>query len=284
MSLSTESLPRRNDLVLLAQSLPSAPRIFAHVSALLADMNSSVEDITTLLKRDAALTARVLRVSNSVAYAGEQPVAALDEAVQRIGFGETYRIAGFATAAQIATQQLPFYGVSAAQFRENALLTALIMEQLAHCSDMDARSAYTAGLLRSVGKVALDRLQTSKPETAHSFEADGAGPLLEWEAARCGIHNAQAAGLILEEWRFPADTCQAVREHYLTEESASPLAILLNLAAGAAERCGHGWRGEWHYWENAASHREALSLNETDIDEATRAALQEFGPVRTAIA
>lgn len=273
---------KRSELLKVAQALPAAPRIFSRVSALLTDENSSIDEIASLLKRDPALTARILRVSNSVAYAGNEPVDALDEAIQRVGFGDTYRIVGFATAAQVVQQHLGFYGVSAAQFRENALLTALIMERLADLSGLDARSAYTAGLLRSIGKVALNRIGASQ-DGLDSYEEDGHGPLLEWEMSRCGTDNAQVAAIVLEEWRFPAATIQAVGAHYAPTESSPTLAKLLNVAAAAAERCGHGWPGEWSYWDGEAKWLETFQMGEDQVQEAVREALEAFGPVRAVV-
>jgi len=67
-------------------------------------------------------------------------------------------LTGFAAVAQISDQRLALYGVSGAQLRENSLLTALMMESLAMPAGVDPRLAYTAGLLRSTGKIALDRM------------------------------------------------------------------------------------------------------------------------------
>jgi hypothetical protein len=44
------------------------------------------------------------------------------------------------------------------QLRENALFTALMMELTAPAAGLDEREAYTAGLLRSIGKIAIDRI------------------------------------------------------------------------------------------------------------------------------
>jgi len=120
--------------------------------------NSDLTDITLLLKRDAALTARIIRISNSAIYNTGLPFASLEEALARVGYTEVYRLTGFAAVAQLADQQLSLYGVSGVQLRGNALLTALIMEAAAPEAGLDAREAYTAGLLRSTGKIALDRL------------------------------------------------------------------------------------------------------------------------------
>lgn len=272
--------PSRVALVRVAKALPAAPRILARLGDLVNDINSSMDDIVELLKRDAALTARILRVGNSVSFRGDEPVASLEEAVLRIGFTEVYRIAGFATAAQMTGQRLALYGVTAAQFRENALLTALIMEKLGAMAGLDAREAYTMGLLRSVGKVALDQLAR---ESAKETYGDAAStPLAEWELGTVGISNVDAAAIILEDWNFPVVALQAIRSHYRPVDAVQE-AYLLALAAGAAERCGHGWPGEWSYWQPNADTFAAAGVSESDLDDASRAALEAFGPVRAAV-
>jgi hypothetical protein len=76
----------------------------------------------------------------------------------------------------------------------------------------------------------------------------------------------------------------AVRDHYAwTEEPESRLTPLLNLAAGAAERCGHGLPGEYTYWELTPEKFVAAGVDGAALDEATRSALEAFGPVRAAV-
>src|SRR3954470_6380410 len=155
----------REALLHVVKTLPAAPQILAQLGHLLLDINSDLSDITSLLKRDAALTTRIIRISNSAIYNTGRPFASLEESLARVGFTEVYRLTGFAAAAQLADQKLPFYGISGAQLRENALLTALIMEALAPLAGVDSGLAYTAGLLRSVGKIAIDRLAKGTERT-----------------------------------------------------------------------------------------------------------------------
>ena len=147
----------REMLLHVVKVLPAAPQILAHLGRLLLDMNSGLSDVTDLLRRDAGLTARIIRVANSPVYNSAEPSTSLIDALARVGFREVYRLTGFAAVAQIADQRLPLYGLSGAQFRENALLTALVMESLAPAAGVDPRLAYTAGLLRSTGCCATTR-------------------------------------------------------------------------------------------------------------------------------
>lgn len=275
--------PAREALLLAVNMLPASPQILARLDPLLVDMQSSIDDITELLRRDAALTARIIRIANSVAYNRGESLASIEEALMRVGFTEVYRVTGFAVLAQVSNQQIPLYDINGVQFRENSLLTALIMEELAPTLAIDPRTAYTAGLLRSTGKIALDRAMRVNSRY-HDIEPFGRGSLVEWETATFGWNNCEAAALVLEAWRFPTELIGAVRDHYTCGEGATPLTHLLNLAAGAAERCGHGLPGEFLYWEAAAERCAAVGLDATAVDEATRGALEAFGPVRAAIA
>lgn len=272
------SVPRAT-LLHVVKSLPSAPQILARIGHLLLAMDSELEDVTGLLKRDPALTARIIRISNSAAYNTGTPFASIEEALARVGLMEVYRLAGFAAIAQVSDTNLVRYGISGAQLRENSLLSALVMEQLARPAGVDPRAAYTAGLLRSVGKIALDRL-TSDP--VYDGGCGIRGPLAEWEVGFIGLSNCEAAAIILEEWRFPPATISAIRDHY-APEAGETIARLLNLAAGAAERSGHGLAGESSYWTNTPADLAAAGLSQDEVDEAMRAALEHFGPVRAAL-
>ncbi len=270
----------RATLMHVVKTLPAAPQILARIGHLLLDMDSGLEDVTALLKRDSALTARIIRISNSAVYNTGAPFASIEEALARIGLMEVYRLAGFAAIAQVADTSLVRYRVTGAELRENSLLTALVMEQLARPAGVDPRAAYTAGLLRSIGKIALDRLTSDR---AYDGGSGIRGRLGEWETGFIGLSNCEAAAIILEEWRFPEATIVAIRDHY-TPEAGEAIARLLNLAAGAAERSGPALPGESGYWTTTPEDLAAAGVSQEDLDEATRVALDHFGTVRAALA
>lgn len=277
----TASTQPNTKLLVIATELPAGPRILALLGRRLFDLNTDLAVIADLIRCDPALTARIVRIANSVAYGGQEPIASLEEALARVGFVEVYRLTGFIAVAQVGESDLPFYGITGAQFRENSLLTALLMEQLAEEAQLDAQAAYTAGLLRSIGKVALNRLAARTGKTVN-YELEGRGPIAAWEIESVGMTNGEAAAQILKEWRFPAETIAAISEQYAPPPEAR-LAGLLNIAAGAAERCGHGLPGEFSYWGPAPEVMATVGIAEGQIEEATHRALQKFGPVRSAV-
>jgi HD-like signal output (HDOD) protein len=274
----------RETLLHVAKSLPAAPLILAELGHMILDPNADLLAVADLLKRDTSLTARIIRISNSaILNPGRQLHGSIEEALARIGFSEVYRLAGLTAAAQISDCDLPLYGITGAKLRENSVFTALIMEAAATCTGNDPRSAYTAGLLRSIGKIALSRVAASAPYAA-ARPAALDGEVIGLETGVVGLSNCEAAAVILHEWRFPPAIVDAIREHCAPSRCAPPLASLLNLAAGAAERCGHGLPGESCYWCIEPGFFDGAGITPEQLDEVMRRALESFGPVRASLA
>jgi len=283
--MTATTIPREM-LLHVVKSLPAAPRILAQLGHLLLDANSEMDEVTALLRCDTALTARIIRIANSVMYNTGQPYASLEEALARVGYTEVYRLTGFAAVAQITDGDLRLYGASGAQLRENSLLSALLMEVLARRVGVDTRAAYTAGLLRSVGKIGLDRV--TRVGTSGGFngtyDATKHDALMKWESQALGMTNCEAASIILKEWRFPFATIAAIRDHYLQQPDPSLLADMLNVAAGAAERAGYPFPGEKEYWCEPPLTIGSDHFNAEDLDELVQQAMRAFSQVRAAVA
>lgn len=239
--------PPDEEIALAIDSLPAAPRILAELGPRLQRADVEVDDVAEVLRQDPGLTARLIFAANSAAYTGTEPSRSLEDAVARIGFREAFRLIGAAASAKLSDGPLSLYAMPLERLRQNALFTALVMEELAPGAEMEPRAAYTVGLLRSVGKLVLNRLAAQHPELAPY--GGTAEPLGDWEAARFGYANPQFSAYVLEKWRFPAETVAAVREHYHPDEHSSVGSHLLNLAAGAAEMRDFGFPGEAEYWQ-----------------------------------
>jgi len=271
----------REALLHVVKNLPTAPRILAQLGQLLLDPNSDLSDVVELLKHDTGLTARVIRVSNSPVYGAGSRAGSLDEALLRVGFNEVYRLVGLAAVAQMSDDKLHQYGISGVRFRENSLFVAFLVEAMAPNLQLDPRSAYTAGLLRSTGKIAVDRLVTG-PSYAKGYSVVGKGrPLDQWEQEVAGVDNATAAGVVLESWRFPEATTAAVRSQYRPSDGG-PLGKALNLACGLAETAGFALPAEQSYWKPAAPDL-AVDLPEWEIERCVATATSQFERAREAI-
>lgn len=231
----------------IAQSFPSTPQILADLGVLLKNPDVELKVVAQQLKRDLALTARLIRLANCAALAQAEPVASVETAVNLAGVQEVHRLVGVAVLDQFDEGGLAAYGIPSWRLRENALFSALLIEQLAKPAGKYPATAYTIGLLRSIGKLGLDRLaRTHAPDARFSHEVGGG--VAEWERNVFGMTNGEAAKTIMNSWRFPGETVKVIGEHYAPAGRHLPLTHLLNLAANIAEKIGYGLPGETCYW------------------------------------
>jgi HD-like signal output (HDOD) protein len=271
-----------SELAELAKTLPASPRLLAELAPRLQQVEVPLSEITTLLRRDASLTARLIAMANSAAYARAEPAASLEEAVACIGYREVYRLVGAVAATQLADEKLAEYQMEPRRVRENALFVALVMEELADAIGRDPRAAYTMGLLRSMGKVVLDRHAKSHPPSA-PLDPAAPGGVAEWERTQWGISNPEVAAKILTAWRFPAETVTAILHHYAPSADDPAAAHLLNLAAGAADLRGYGFPGEEGYWLFTPENFALTGVDEGKLVWAGERAFQTLGKICAAL-
>ncbi len=257
--------------------MPAAPRIFARLGRMLRDDSGSFEEICLLVKSDAALTAHLLRVANSAVYTGSPKVLSVHAAVSRVGLEELYRLVGYMTGSQLIERVLKYYGIQADYLREHMLRTAFVSEQLAVECGIDVHLAYTAGLLRSIGLFVCDHL-AAQYETAAAYRPAYDHNYLTWEGRLFGIGNHEVAAMVLEDWKFPGDVTEAVRQHYQPdlENKHQRLACLLNLASGLVAKHGHGLAGETGLWVNPQGKLDSLGLSENRFHAAEGRAMEAF--------
>src|SRR3954469_18290936 len=127
----------REKLLQVARSLPADLSVLSALGEMLQDINSELDEIAALLRRDVALAARIVRISNSPMFGGGGQIASIEEAVNRVGFGEILKLVGTATAARFSERALEHYDISAVKLRDNMLYTAFACEALARVSGFD---------------------------------------------------------------------------------------------------------------------------------------------------
>lgn len=224
----------------MAQQLPAAPRLLAELGKLVRSTETDARDVVALLKRDASLVSRLLRMANSAAYARTVPIGAIEDAVVAIGFGEVHRLVGALAPVQLADTPLPLHGVSSGRYRENSLFVATLMEEFAPAAQLDAHACYTIGLLRGLGMVILERAAHREELRVTPFHTSGEESVAMWEHRHWGADCWQVAATILNLWHLPREIVLAIEHHDTAATRSEPVVRLLELAAGVAAQNGYG--------------------------------------------
>ncbi|HEX2855056.1 MAG TPA: HDOD domain-containing protein [Opitutaceae bacterium] len=275
--------PISSDALLhVTKGIPGSLSLLAELGRMLSGLQIKTSGIVALLNRNPQLGERVLLLGNSPLYnTGARPYLTLQEVVADVGPAEIYRLVGLAMARLASAEPLATYTISANQLLENTLFTALLAEALVDTGKLDPRAAFTAGLLRSVGKIALDHLGKEHLQGGTHGRPDG---LADWEMAYLGLTNCEAAAVVLRAWRFSPEIIAGVRDHYLIgAKPAGKLAHLVNVAASVTARCGFGLPGESDYFEASPEKYAAAHLTEAHINDAVVRTLYAFNQIRLAV-
>lgn len=275
----------REKLISTARTLPAAPQVLSELGEILQDVNTGLEEIADLLKRDAALAARIIRISNSSALGGGSRIGSVEEAVNRVGFSEVYRLVGLATTSRLADRDLNFYRIGAEQMRHHMMFSALSAEKLAEHCGTSSRDAYTAGLMRPLGMMVTDRIARERIPQPEPFDAAKHPGYAAWEAFIFGISHCEVAGMILAEWKFPQEQVSAICDHYLmrAQDLSNPLAVLLNLAGCQTLLAGYGLCGEPVYFGVTPEKLAAVGLTEDDFREAGAETQKRFDRIKDSL-
>lgn len=256
----------QSQLLEAAKSLPVTPRIMAQLHAMLMDSHSGINDIATLIGRDPSLTSRLLKIANSPAF-GNGKVGDLHEALRRVGFGEVFRLVGVVTSRDLSGRALRCYGCDAELFGRHNLFSAIVAELAAERTGLASRTAYTAGLLRTVGMIVLDKLNAPSLREAETYPNSGHERLPEWEEHTFGVTHRQVNRIVLGDWNFPAEIIAAVSPRPDDDGAVSPYAHLLDLVGSMVRSAGHGLRVNRHGFGICHEQLERVQLTMDDAND-----------------
>jgi HD-like signal output (HDOD) protein len=220
MSSDPSALPSPSQLVADLKPLPPVAQVLARLQMLLSDPNSGLDDIADLIRLDAALTTRVIQISNSVWFRRGLQSSTISEAVNRVGFREVYRMVGVVASSAIVAQPLTAYNrLTAAAWRES-VAGAFAAEMLAERLGEDMPGAYMAGLLHGVGRLPINQYliapgAPSRVLAEESFPHDHSGA----EYALFGFTQAEVGALMLEKWGFSPAVSQPIKHQYAPLEA-----------------------------------------------------------------
>lgn len=212
---SDPTKPTADELVRQLKHFPSAPRVLPRLKRLLGDTNSSMDEVVSFIRLDPGIAARVLQMGNSAYYGNGSHCFTIDEAVNRVGYGQIYELVSYAVASQVLIRPLATYNLEADELWRQSVACALAAEHIAGQTGVDQNLAYTVGLLHCVGMVAVDEwIFQQRP--GEPILLTGALPreAVDAERALLGFHQGDAGAALLRLWEFPAAMTEPVRWQY----------------------------------------------------------------------
>lgn len=260
------------DIVERTTDLPTFSVSALEVMKAADSATARAEDLADILSRDQALSARVLRLSNSAFYGLSRRVTSLNESVVVLGTRTIKNLAMVAATYPWMSKPLKGYGLEPKQLWFHSFGTAIGAQLVAKLSrKCDDQTAFTAGLLHDIGKVALcvwidDKLK------AIIYYAEREGITFD-EAERkiLGYDHCQVGEQLGINWNLPEEIVSAIRFHHSPDECepTCPVVDCVHIGVYLTKALGLGLGGDGLQYKLSDNSFERLGIKPHDLDNLT---------------
>jgi len=209
-------------------SLPPLPAVALRVIQVAQDPKSSASDLALMISADPGLSAAILRIVNSAAYRRAREVTSVQEALVVLGFVQARNVAisSAITSAYAPDSLHALFRISA--FWRHSLAVAFRASELAsRARNLDGPSAFTAGILHNMGRLAMFHADPAGLDQAVAVAIATGRDLedVEWEMLE--YDHAVLGAMLAEKWRLPAEIRDAIIGHHHGERVQGTLAAVV---------------------------------------------------------
>ncbi|WP_025563484.1 HDOD domain-containing protein [Psychromonas sp. SP041] len=210
------------------KKLPVLPYILLELMDSFSNEETRVEEIAEKVAQDQSISAKVIRMANSVTYRRGKEVESIEEAVIRLGFNQVRSIV---VAASFSNVFPDITGFDKDKFWEETFITASIAKNLAKHTTTNNETAFTCAMMHNIGELLL---QTIKPVECELIREaiDSGHPRLYAQRDFFGFDYTEVGAALAKHWNFSSTFCDAIEQQLdpLSYDNPSQAAILIRLS------------------------------------------------------
>lgn len=221
----------RKDIVGAIEALPPLPAVALRVMQVAQDPKSSASDLAIVVSSDPGLSARILRIVNSAAYRRSREITSVQEALVMLGFVQARNIAiSGAIAGAYAPDALnALFRIET--FWRHSIAVAFKSSELAGRSRrLDVPSAFTAGILHNIGRLAMFYYDPAGLDQAVAQAIASEAPIEAMELELLGFNHTEIGDALAEKWKLPEDVRAAIHHHHDDDLNDQTIAGVVHVA------------------------------------------------------
>ena len=237
------------------RSVPPMPGAAQKAFQLATDPNAGARDFIEVIESDESLSARVMKIANSVFFDRGGGSKTIEDAVQVIGIQELRCLLNACSLTEI----FPSRHSARQQIWANDVATGIAARSLAR-KLMPSKEdfAFLAGLMHDIGKLLLIQQAEVKYARVLTLVQQGLS-FCEAEEDIFAFNHAEAGSLIGEKWKFDEDLIEAIQNHHIpiniaeTNKTNLKVSQLIQIADLACHAIGLGHPKGFGTLQNKAS-------------------------------
>ncbi|WP_418789963.1 HDOD domain-containing protein [Phosphitispora sp. TUW77] len=259
-----------DDVVQKVEELPALPHVTYRVLELTSKPDTSLNQLSDIITQDQVLTAKVLRMANSVYYGFARRIFGITEALLILGFSTVRNLVMAASVYNVMDREVQGYFLPKGELWKHSMSTALIGRSLSKKIGYEfPDQAFVAGLLHDIGKLILNTYMTQKFEDVISKVAAENIPFMLAEQQILGFDHAVIGSTVAEKWNLPFELVEAIANHHTPALAKynPKLTSIIHVADAASMSMGIGLGGDGMLYPFDGFATELLDLNNELIEE-----------------
>jgi putative nucleotidyltransferase with HDIG domain len=201
-------------MIMNASDLPTIPVVATKVMQLLESENASADEIARVVSSDPAVTARVLKISNSSFYGCQRQIQTLSHAIMVLGFSTLKSVVVAASVKQVYKP----YGLTEKMLWMHSFGAGLAARVIANSTRLvNEEEAFLGGLFHDIGKIILNSLDNQQFQMVVQKCFNEGLSFLEAEEQVYSYNHTEVGGLVIKKWNFPPILMDVVLKHHSFE-------------------------------------------------------------------
>jgi len=246
------------------ENLPTPPVVYTRINEAITDPNTSAYQIASIISEDPAMSAKILRLSNSAFYGCSREITSIKQATITVGL-EAIRSIILSTSVFNAFNSQPHLAQFQEDFWRHSLATAtacrVLTWKLSSEWIRNVDRAFSVGLLHDIGKLVMVTYMPQEWEKILPVLTKGESPAFIIERDILGYTHAEVGAALAKRWNLPEFIQDALAFHHFPHSSPKEGSLAPLVYAG-----------------NLLSHivfdKDESELSETDIDSMDQAVLE----------
>jgi putative nucleotidyltransferase with HDIG domain len=219
-------IPSIEDIERSIETIQPIPQVALKILRLIDEEEYDIKVLTEEIRKDQVISARTLKLCNSVIFAGSNKIESIDHALVYIGLQMLVKLVVSASVDNYFSHSGSGYSLCKGGLFHHAIGTAIISEKLAALTGrVKPGLAYTAGLLHDIGKVVLDQYVSSAYPLFYRKLSDEDSSFSDTEKTILGIDHTEIGSNLARKWSFPQSLIDVIRYHHQPEDAAQNLEL-----------------------------------------------------------
>ncbi len=200
------------------KNIKPIPAVIHPLLEVVDDPSSCMDDIAKIIQYDPALTASVLRTSNSAFFGLKQPAESIKDAVNLLGTDQIIDLVLLKSGSKALSGSQAGYDLHEGAMWKYSVSSAIIARQIAKKLKIQHKnSIFTAALLKDIGKTILDKFVQDAFEKISRLVVNDNLSFMEAEKKIIGVDHAELGGMIAKMWKFSPRMVRIIRNHHLED-------------------------------------------------------------------